>query len=382
MCAAFSLKRRGNDMRTMKTNYEFILPDPVKDLSVVKYRLRGGISGSDFRRTALLNNKSIYHRFSPLQTRVAENLKFTLIELVVAMGVFALLMLVLLSLFSSAQKAWTRLNQESEVFENAQIAMDLIGRELQCTYYEVNKTPFWFKPATTWGGADTAPYTNLCVASSAVAKNANTKYDNQALCFISSTLLPPNKECNSKLCEVKYQLYKAVLGPSFQSDTSAGWLQRSATGDVKSTGGNNLYNATSNTTGKYKFYNIYNVCGSGSSGSLNTTVFTLDNYSSEDWVKVIPYVTSLIFECYKRNGDPINGYANASATTSAAPTALSTPLPYSIKITFTLLDKESWDKWKALVGTSTTEPAAAKTYRERRERKFSKTVVIGERGQL
>ncbi len=305
---------------------------------------------------------------------------FTLIELVVAMGVFALLMLVLLSLFSSAQKAWTRLSQESEVFENAQIAMDLIGRELQCTYYEVNRTPFWYKCATTWGGSDTAPYTNLCVASSAVAKNAYTRYDNQALCFISSTLLPPNKDCKSRLCEIKYQLYKATLGSSFQTDTSAGWLLRSATGDVTSDGSNNLYNATSNPTGKYRFYNFYAVRGVG--GTAAAQVFTMDEGSSEPWVKVIPYVTSLTFECYKRDGTSLAGYAPANATTSATPTSTLSPLPYSVKINLALLDKESWDKWKALVGTSTTESATARQFRQSRERNFSKTVVIGERGQL
>ena len=61
---------------------------------------------------------------------------FTLLELLVSMGVFAILMLALMQFFSSAQTIWTTSNAKTDMYENAKIAMNLIAADLMNLYYE------------------------------------------------------------------------------------------------------------------------------------------------------------------------------------------------------------------------------------------------------
>jgi len=141
------------------------------------------------------------------------NASFTLIELLAAMGVLTIIMFVLISFFSSAQKAWTMSNARAETYENARIALDLITRDLQAIYYLPDKVPFWH------------------VAVENVSWNEYRS--NDMLCFISATPVPPNEDCSSNLCEIKYQKYYATD----HSDSNDGWLRRSCTGDRLSGGG-------------------------------------------------------------------------------------------------------------------------------------------------
>ncbi len=286
---------------------------------------------------------------------------FTLIELIAAMGVFSIVMVMMMTLFLSAQTIWRKTSQESQIFENARIALDLMAREVQCAYYEPNKTLFWYKPETSYASA------------------SDKQYNNPSICFIASTQVPPNPFCESKLCEIKYQLYGMTYGTKNDND---GWFLRSATGDRKDDGSDNLYNASTNPTGKLKFYNMFTIRVRG--GSPTTEIYTLDNGSSEDWQKVVPYVTALTFECNRRDGSAITGYSPKFADVSYIlnkPKTDNTPFPFSIRINITLLDMESWNKWIAMIGSSTSEPTAAATFRQQRERKFSKIVLLGERGQ-
>ena len=56
---------------------------------------------------------------------------FTLIELLVAMAVLAILMLMVFQFFDGAQRAWTQTKANTRVYENARIALELIGRDLK-----------------------------------------------------------------------------------------------------------------------------------------------------------------------------------------------------------------------------------------------------------
>ncbi len=287
---------------------------------------------------------------------------FTLVELMVAMTVFSMVMLMVFMLFSSSMMVWRKSSQQNQIFENARMAMDLMARDLQCAYYEAGKTPFWFKPATTYSVA------------------SDKQYNNPSLCFVATTLVPPNPYCQSKTCEIKYQLYGMTFGTKNAND---GWLLRSATGDSKSDETDNLYNASTNPTGTLRYYNFFIVRTRG--GAPGTEVFTLDTGSSDVWENVIPYVTSLTFECNNRNGTVIPGYVPKAtdATTQGTLTNLiaNSPFPFSVKINLTLLDMDSWNIWMAKIGSNTSEPAAAATFRKQRERQFSRMILIGERGQ-
>ena len=63
---------------------------------------------------------------------------FTLLEVLVSMGVFSLLMLALMQFFSAAQGVWERTGNKAELFESAKTAMDIIANDLACAYYEMD----------------------------------------------------------------------------------------------------------------------------------------------------------------------------------------------------------------------------------------------------
>ena len=63
---------------------------------------------------------------------------FTLLEVLVSMGVFSLLMLALMQFFSAAQGVWERTGNKAELFESAKTTMDIIANDLACAYYEVD----------------------------------------------------------------------------------------------------------------------------------------------------------------------------------------------------------------------------------------------------
>ena len=56
--------------------------------------------------------------------------RFTLIELIVSMAVFTLLSMVVIQLFSATQKLWSRSEGKNEVYQDAQMTLDLIDNML------------------------------------------------------------------------------------------------------------------------------------------------------------------------------------------------------------------------------------------------------------
>lgn len=60
---------------------------------------------------------------------------FTLLEVMVSMGVFALLMLALMQFFSAAQTAWERSGGRAELFDSARIATQLLYNDLSASFY-------------------------------------------------------------------------------------------------------------------------------------------------------------------------------------------------------------------------------------------------------
>lgn len=310
---------------------------------------------------------------APLLSQTGSKKVFTLVELVVAMGVFAIIMFVLISFFSSTQKAWLLSSQKTETFENARIAMDLISRDLQCTYYVYARTPFWHK-----GFINPVTYP------------AWINHWGEGLYFISATSSPPNASCNSRLCEIAYQLY-AGEDPSV-STTYEGWLTRSATGDMTDAPADNTYRPATdpspNVAGRWGFDNNF-TCNYNNAigvppdgGALAFTGETagdtaVTRTSCEAYRKIIPNVVQLHFTCYDRAGNELT--PDTTGTTM-------TPLPYSVQVELTLLDGTSWAKWKQLGGTPYNADLdiaipAAHNLRINNQRVFTKTILLGERGQ-
>jgi len=269
---------------------------------------------------------------------------FTLLELLVSMAVFAVLIVALSVFYNSALKSTSETNSKTMIFENARIALDLMTRDIQTIYYESNPftIPFWhWKPASppsSWG-----------------------ENRNEFLAFVSSSNISPVVQ-NSTLCEVKYQKYYS----SNHDDENDGWLRRSILSD--------------DAGSKWNYNNNFIVGYSTDTDTIPGTdspvaAFTATSVSSGEYQRVIPYVTDLKFTCYDKEGNILLP-DNKTFTTNDAGSV--TEFPFSIKIDLTLMDKNSWKKW---IQIDTSNDPNANIFRQNHIKTFTKTVLIGDRGQ-
>ena len=169
--------------------------------------------------------------------------------MLIAVVILVTISVVLTISFNAIYRTTTIARNESELIQNARVAIDLIARDIQCIYYENGKTPFWHKGK----GNDLTPPTD--------------RYNNDLLCFISDTPLPATGS-TSNVSEIKYQLSNGL-------DGDTGWLLRSVTSD---------------NSDSWNFIN-----------ASYSVAFTADTASSEEYEKVIPYVIDLSFTCYDNN---------------------------------------------------------------------------------
>jgi type II secretion system protein J len=279
---------------------------------------------------------------------------FTLIELVVAMAIFSILMMILINIFTSAQKAWSTASARNEMTENARIAMDIMSRDIQSIYYENGKIPFWHKEKSADAGAA-----------------GGIEYINELLAFVSATSTPQTNGDDSRLFEVCYQLYYAEDFTTGANPANAGWLQRSVTGD-----GGSVPNL------KWNFYRDNDwTAPSVVAQSSAAATFTTNDDSRNAFQKLIPYVTALEFTCLKQIKDGLGNPVLDVITPTD--TSIHTEFPYAIMIKLTVMNGIAWEKWQAMGGKPhlVGESSRAEEFRKENERTFTKTVLIGDRGQ-
>lgn len=102
------------------------------------------------------------------QQRRMTGRRFTLIEIAVAMSIFALLMLILMQIFSATQNVWRTSSGKAETYESARVVLDLLGNGLESAirtnsstgekfyYSTTDETKLWFPTMTaTRLGSDT-----------------------------------------------------------------------------------------------------------------------------------------------------------------------------------------------------------------------------------
>ncbi len=152
-----------------------------------------------------------------LRPPLASRHYFTMIELLVAMGVLALLMLMLVQFFGGAQTVWTQTATNTRVYENARVALELIQRDLECAIASNlpgREIPFY---GGDYSGG-TPPET----------------------VFVAATTLP-GTGAKSKLCEIRYYVVGNILMRQCINDSAAGswnffgntanWQNNGNTGD-------------------------------------------------------------------------------------------------------------------------------------------------------
>ena len=266
--------------------------------------------------------------------------QFTIIEITVAMLILAVLLTIIMQFVGSAQSGWSAASGKNTIFENARVAMGLINRQIQGIYYEDDNVPCYHK------GTE---YTY---------DDAEDEYVNDSFSFVSYLNEAPSEDCTTNACEVQYQLYYNIPVPGDDIADTAGWLLLSVTGN--------------NNTNKWNFNNYKSKNRQIYGASGNNNVFTADDASHEGYYKLIPYVTEFSFVCYDASGTPISDQSSTK--------------PYSIEVTLSLMNKNSWNKWISIGGKGNAygsygdqDNESAKEFREKHQHTFNRTIYIGNR---
>ena len=334
------------------------------------------------------------------QKTTFRKLRFTLVELIMAMAVFSIMALIMMRFYSSAQQVWSKASQRTEMYNDAHIALDLMARELQCVMYNNDNTaqgiyPFWFQKIEDVSSPAVAPDLNNPYYPTSTQSN----FELTQLNFIAATDLKP-KNATSNICEIRYKFVPAgKVIPAAQSidskDIYEGWLVRSCTGDDS---------AQWNFTTPLPRMNADGV----TIGSLSRIkdiwgdpVIT-NNDSSAPYQRVISGVYFMKFTCYyidaagtwqestpirytpatgvfsfgaSRNS--IDLYKDSGGVTGTVNTGSGlngTPLPDAVRIDLFMMSPTDWREWKAKIDRNNITGAEA--IKLQRMRTFSKTVFI------
>ena len=97
---------------------------------------------------------------------------FTLLEVLVSMGVFSLLMLALMQFFSAAQGVWDKTGSRAAMFDSARIAMTMLQEDLSAAYYQYDYDPNEFQ----FFDYDTAHSNRIILAAQKESGNTEIRY--------------------------------------------------------------------------------------------------------------------------------------------------------------------------------------------------------------
>lgn len=158
-------------------------------------------------------------------------LRFTLVELIMAMAVFSIIAVIMMRFFSTSQQIYSNVSQRSSLYSDSRIALDMMNRELQQAMYSNGTNPaegiypFWFEKMRKGDNPSenslTCPstYYNLDFYSNQ-GDPANPllpwQFELTQLNFISSTDMKPDS-AESDVCEIRYTF--VPVGMYLEPDT-------------------------------------------------------------------------------------------------------------------------------------------------------------------
>ncbi len=358
------------------------------------------------------------------QKTTFKRLRFTLVELIMAMAVFSVLSLVMMRFYSSAQQIWSKSSQRSEIYGDAHIALDLMARELQAAMYENDDTPqgiypFWFQKIKNISKPAIAPET-AADEDRYYPTSCGSQIELTQLNFIAATDLKP-QGANSNVCEIRYTFVPAgmyvspagVLTPTPSTTVNGvttdnpipagsigeGWLIRSCTPDLIYNSGTGTY--ITNT--KWDFTTTATTplprrVDAVTKGSAHRIYDIWSDASSEKYQKVISGIYSLRFTSYFLDATAawkmcrplkcVGGttFSLGTGSVDSWPLAINEPyvvpdaglngslLPAAIKIDLSMMSPTDWREWKAKIDKG--DLAGAEVIKLQRLRTFSKTVFI------
>lgn len=321
------------------------------------------------------------------QKTTFRRLRFTLVELIMAMAVFSILALIMMRFYSSAQQVWSKSSQRSEMYNDAHIALDLMARELQCVMYNNDNSvlgiyPFWFQKLrdVSSPAAGTDPL-NIYYPTS-----TQSNFEWTQLNFIAATDMKP-KNAVSNVCEIRYSFVPAGMAFDVASSIDGkiigeGWLVRSCTGD--------------DDAAKWNFSTpLPRMKSDGTAGSATRIQDIWGDTSSALYQRVVSGVYFMKFTCYYMDvtgtwqestpiryntsgtaftfGSGTNGLG-ATGTVSSGTGLTGNPLPDAIRIDLFMMSPTDWREWRAKIDLGNIP--AAEAIKLQRMRTFSKMVFL------
>lgn len=254
-------------------------------------------------------------------------LKFTLVELIVAMAVFSILLLLMLQFFSGAQTIWHGMEKRNEIYANARIAMDLMTAQLQNTFYTNAGIPFVIVAPDT----DDSKIYFATRTGDQFPGNSSLKY----MTFQRNNVTATNSETNAE----QEQLRVAVF-----CDTTPG------TPDFSS------FFPPYGVSPVTDFTQATNHLPSRLNGLLTNAQFSSVIADNVTAFRIIPYKLDTNNDIVRDTSSPVE------------------KMPFLVELKLSLLTPEDFLRWKAI--TNTTEKD---DFREQNEYTFSRTVYLGNR---
>lgn len=320
---------------------------------------------------------------------------YTIVEVMVAMGIFLVMMTIMMQFFTSAQKVWNAASKKNMMYADARVAMNLMTRELQSMLYDdeldTGTYPFWFE----WtdidndhddGVARTSEFKKYFSDNNDFTKDTAGNQYLTTLNFISTTDLKPVDQ-GSDVCEVRYKfipVYFKTSSPTSMNDVKGGTLKRSCIGEWQNT-------TTQTPVADYNF----NTYPNNEAHTPTDRVEKIwEDYTPTIFDTVINGIYSLRFSCYIWDSglklikplDINNDLKDNGGFAASGTLATGSPAPVAIRIDMKLmapkdLKKLAYNIYVTQNGSSSEKKGAEKQIRvlKQKMRTFSKVIYLGKR---
>ena len=274
---------------------------------------------------------------------------YTIVEVMVAMGIFLVMMTIMMQFFTSAQKVWNLASKKNMLYADARVAMNLMTRELQSMLYDsdadsTNIYPFWYEwTKIDADGKNRSEVDKYFVTNNDLPEDGSTgvPYLTQ-LNFISTTDLKPVEE-GSDVCEIRYKfipVYFDPAPPTSFNDVKGGKLQRCCTAEY--------YKDASGTVKQTPYEDVaddYNFAVNPYPISNRVSEIWKTNNMSIDFQTVITGVYSLRFTCFAWSSGltsldamDTSGSPKGVGTITGYNLTTGTPKPVAVRIDMKLMD--------------------------------------------
>ncbi len=288
---------------------------------------------------------------------------YTIVEVMVAMGIFLIMMTIMMQFFTSAQKVWNLASKKNMMYADARVAMNLMTREIQSMLYSNDETdgseyyPFWFEWTTK--NIDLGGETTLLTD----ADNYNLSYLT-ALNFLANTDIKPIDK-GSDVCEIRYQFVPVYIS---SGEVKGGKLQRSCVAEWET-------DILEDVDWDFDQY----------PNALPPTANRVNLiWENTDFITVISGVYSLRFTCYMWSSglklikplDASDNLKNNGGFAASGALATGSVVPVAVRIDMKLMGPKDLKKLAVAINNSDTKQIKIL---KQKMRTFSKVIYLGKR---